>query len=126
MATGVIWKALAAATLAGLGVWVLTIATFRPLVTSTVGPDGEVVYDDHRWYCSGGATVPYTVDGVRVEPTHSPNCHGGPIPADAVRPSPVPAVATFLLVGSLGLVVAGFMLSYDTSGRDDLRRRSPG
>ena len=119
MATGSIWKMLAVAALAaGVG-WLLTIATFRPQVTATVGADGEVVYADNRPYCSGGATIPYTVGGVRVQPTMSPHCHGGPIPAEALRPSPVPAVATFLLVGSLGLVVVGFMLSYHSSVRDD-------
>lgn len=119
MATGVIWKTLAVATIAAGGVWLLTVATFRPLVTAIVEGDGQVVYVDDRWFCSGGATTPFTIDGVRVEPTLSPGCHGGPIPADALRPSPVPAMATFLLVGSLGLLVAGFMLSYHASGPDD-------
>ena len=118
VATGLIWKTLAVATIAAGGVWLLTVATFRPLVTATIGEDGEIVYVDNRWFCSGGATTPYTVDGVRVEPTLQPRCHGGPIPADALRPSPVPAVATFLLVGSLCLVVVGFMLSYHAAGPD--------
>ena len=121
MATGSIWKALAVAGLAAGGVWLITVATFRPLVTATVEADGEVVYDDRRWFCSGGATVPYTIDGVRVESTLSPNCHGGPTPADALAPSPMPAVATYLLVGCLGLVIAGFMLSYHAAGPEDPR-----
>ena len=121
MATGVIWKTLAIAAIAAGGVWLVTVAGFRPLVTVTVEADGEVVYVDNRWFCSGGATAPYTVDGVRVVPTLSPGCHGGPINADALRPSPVPAVATFLLVGSLGLVVVGFMLSYHAASPGDRR-----
>ena len=105
-------KTLAVAGVAAAVVWVLTVTTFRPQVTATVGADGAVAYVDNRWFCSGGATAPYTIDGVRVDPTLSPDCHGGPIPADPLGPSPVPAVATFLLVGTPGLLVVGFMLSY--------------
>lgn len=119
MGTGLIWKTLAIATVAAGGVWLLTVATFSPQVTAIVEADGEVVYADDRPYCSGALTIPYTIDGVRVQPTMPSRCHGGPIPASALGPSPVPAVATFLLVGSLCLVVVGFMLSYHAARPDD-------
>jgi hypothetical protein len=94
MATGLIWKTLVMATLAAGIVWLLTVATFRP-----------DAYVDNRPYCSGGALIPYTLGGVRVEPTMSPTCRFGPIPADALGPSPALAVATFLLVGGVGVVI---------------------
>jgi hypothetical protein len=82
------------AALAAAGVWVFGVATFNP------GP-----YVDNRPYCSNGYRIPYTVDGVLVEPTASPACYGSPIPAEARNPSPTPAVATFVFVLSLGLIV---------------------
>jgi hypothetical protein len=112
-----------AAALAAAGVWVLTVATFEPQITASVGDDGLVTYTDNRPYCSGGATIPYVLDGVRVEPTMPAHCRGGPIPAGALDPSPVPAVATFVLTGSLGLLVLGFMLSYGSSGQESRRPR---
>jgi len=39
--------------------------------------------------------------------TFPPRCFGGPLPADALAPSPVPAAMTFLIVGSLGFVIVG-------------------
>jgi hypothetical protein len=107
MATGLLSKALAVATLAAGTVWLLTVATFD-----------RDPYVDNRPYCSGSVALPYTVGGVRVEPTIPPHCRFGPIPADALGPSAVPAVATFLLVGSLGLLVVGFMVSNRPSGDD--------
>jgi hypothetical protein len=106
MATGLIWKTLAVATLSAGLVWLLTIATFRPQVYATVEADGEVVYVDNRPFCSNMIRLPHGPSGVGL-PTYTfpPSCRLGPIPADALAPSPVPAVAIFLLVGSLGLVL---------------------
>ena len=95
-------KTLVVAALAACGVWLLMVATFRPMVAF------DPVYADNRPYCSGGFTIPSTVDGVRVQPTMPPHCRGGPIPAGAVGPSPVPAIGTFLLVGWVGLLVISF------------------
>lgn len=117
-ARAVFAAAVVAAVAAG-GVWLLTVATFEPQVLATVGPDGEVADVDNRWYCSGGWTIPYTLDGVRVEPTMPPHCHGGPIHAESLGPSPLPAIATFLLAGTLALFIVGAMLGSHDPGPGD-------
>lgn len=81
------------ATLAAVSVWLLTVVTFVP---------GAWV--DNRPVCSGAVTMPARPG----EParTFPPTCRQGPPPADALGPSPTPAVATFLAVGTVGLFAA--------------------
>ena len=95
MATGLVSKTLVVAAVAAGVVWLLTVATFRP-----------DAYVDNRPFCSNMVRLPHGPSGVGL-PTYTfpPSCRGGPIPADALAPSPAPAVAMFLLVGSLGLVL---------------------
>lgn len=95
MATGLVSRTLVVAALAAGAVWLLTVATFRP-----------AAYVDNRPICSGLMNLPHGPSGIGL-PTYTfpPRCRGGPIPADALAPSPAPAVAIFLLVGSLGLVL---------------------
>ena len=95
MATGLVFKTLVVAVLAAGIVWLLTVSTFRP-----------DAYVDNRPYCSNMVRLPNGPSGVGLpENTFPPRCHGGPIPADALAPSPVPAVVTFLFVGGLGFIV---------------------
>jgi hypothetical protein len=95
MTPGLIWKSLAAATLASAIVWLLTVATFDP--------DAWV---DNRPYCSNMVTLPDGPSGVGLpHKTFAPGCRFGPLPPEALGPSPVPAVASFLLVGSMSLVI---------------------
>jgi hypothetical protein len=95
MAAGLVSKTLVVAALAAGAVWLFTVATFR-----------QDAYVDNRPFCSNMVRLPHGPSGVGL-PTYTfpPRCRGGPIPADALAPSPVPAVAIFLLVGSLGLVL---------------------
>ena len=83
------------AVLASVSVWLVMVANFDP-----------VPWADNRPTCSGGITIPYELNGVLVEPTFPPGCFLGPIPDEVLRPSPLPAVATSLIVGSVGLLVA--------------------
>ena len=110
MPGGLLARVLVVASLAAGLVGLATIATFKPVDTAV----------DDRPFCSGFALIPYVRNGLEVRPTFSPGCHGGPYPADALAPSPTPAVLAFLLVGSLGVLVVGFTSSpgRGPAGRD--------
>ena len=86
-------RVLIVATVAAASVWLVTVVTYDP--TSWV---------DNRPACSGGVTLPDTPG--RPGRTFPPGCRQGPLPADALGPSPTPAVATFLTIGTVGLLVA--------------------
>jgi hypothetical protein len=95
MATGLVFKTLILAVVAAGIVWLLTVATFRP-----------DAYVDNRPFCSNSVTLPDGPSGVGLPTkTFPPGCHGGPIPADALAPPPVPAVVTFIFAGSLRYIV---------------------
>lgn len=79
------------ATWAAMVVWLLTVMT-----------SGPVAYVETRNPCSAGMFI-----GNRdPEATWPPHCRQAPIPAVARYPSPTAAVATFMIVGTLGLVAA--------------------
>ena len=94
MRTGLLALSLAVAAIAAGGVWAYTSATFAGFV-------------DDRPYCSNMVRLPDGPSGIGLpDKTFPPTCRYGPVPTDRLGPSPVPALATFLLIAGTGAAIS--------------------